>query len=192
MKTVITLLTIVGIIGLSYLLVDSIREPIAFKDEKEKREAAVVNQLKKIRSVQEIYRSVTGNFASNFDSLSYVIKNGQIPVLKIEGDPDDPESGEFTIDTLYFSAADSVKSLGINVDSLRFVPYSDGEVFEIAADTMTYQQTMVNVVEVGVIRKKFMGPYADERFAKYDNSYDPSTKIKFGDLSSPNTAGNWE
>lgn len=192
MKTVISILTILGIIALAYLLIDSIREPIAFKDEKEKRERAVVNQLKKIREVQEIYRSVTGEFAGSFEALSDTIKNGQIPVLKVEGDPDDPEGGEFTIDTLYFSASDSVRNMGINVDSLKYVPYGEGSTFEIAADTMTYQQTMVNVVEVGVQRKKFMGPYADPRFAKYDNSYDPSSVLKFGDLSSPNTAGNWE
>lgn len=192
MKTVITLLTVAGIVGLAYLLIDSIREPIAFKDEKELREGAVIQKLKDIRTVQEIYRSVTGEFANNFDSLSYVIKNGQIPVLKIEGDPDDPTAGEFTIDTLYFSAKDSVLNLGINVDSLRYVPYSTGGVFDISADTMTYQQTMVNVVEVGVQRKVFMGPYADKKFAKYDNSYDPGSKIKFGDMTSPNTSGNWE
>jgi hypothetical protein len=192
MKTVINLLIILGIIGLAYLMVDSIREPIAFKNEKEKREAAVVEKLIKIRQVQEIYRSVTGEFASNFDSLSATITNGQIPVFKVEGDPDDPTGQEFTIDTLYFSAADSVRAMGINVDSLRFVPYGEGKTFDIEADTMTYQKSLVTVVEVGVMRKIFMGPYASPRFSKYDNSYDPSSKLKFGDMGSPNTSGNWE
>ena len=192
MKTVISIITIIGIIVLGYLLYDSIREPIAFKNEKEKREQAVINKLKKIREVQEVYRAVTGDFAGNFDSLKHVIRTGQIPILKVEGDPDDPTGGEFTVDTLYFSAADSVESLGINLDSLEYVPYSSGATFDISADTMTYQQTLVNVVEVGVQRKKFMGKYADARFAKYDNSYDPDSKLKFGNMESPNTAGNWE
>lgn len=192
MKTVINLVIIAGIIGLAYLLYNSIQEPIAFKGEKEKREMAVVEQLKKIRQAQEIYRAVTGEFAGSFEALSDTIKNGQIPVLKVEGDPDDPTGGEFTVDTLYFSAADSVLAMGINVDSLRYVPYTDGASFNIAADTLTYQQTMVNVVEVGIARKVFMGKYADARFAKYDDSYDPNKVIKFGDLNSPNTAGNWE
>ncbi|MDX1684608.1 MAG: hypothetical protein R3275_05180 [Saprospiraceae bacterium] len=192
MKTVISIITIIGIIVLGYLLYDSIREPIAFKNEKEKREQAVINKLKKIREVQEVYRAVTGDFAGNFDSLKHVIRTGQIPILKVEGDPDDPTGGEFTVDTLYFSAADSVESLGINLDSLQYVPYSSGATFDISADTMTYQQTLVNVVEVGVQRKKFMGKYADARFAKYDNSYDPDSKLKFGNMESPNTAGNWE
>ena len=192
MKTIINILIVLGIVWLAYMLYNSIREPIAFKGEKEKRETAVINKLKKIRQAQEIYRSVTGTFAGSFEALSDTIKNGQIPVLKVEGDPDDPTGGEFKIDTLYFSAADSVVAMGINVDSLRFIPYTNGESFNIAADTLTYQQTVVNVVEVGVARKVFMGEFADPRFAKYDDSYDPNKVLKFGDLSSPNTSGNWE
>jgi type II secretory pathway pseudopilin PulG len=192
MKAIINILIVLAIIGVGYLLVSGIQEPIKFKAEKEKRERAVVEQLKKIRQTQEIYREVTGQFAPSFDTLSQVIANGQIPVYKVIGDPDDVNNTEFTIDTLYFSAADSVNSMGINVDSLRFVPYTDGVTFEINADTMTYQKTLVSVVEVGVQRAKFMGPYASQRFAKYDDSYKPQSMIKFGDMTKPTLSGNWE
>lgn len=192
MKGIINILIILGIIGAAYLLVQSIQEPIKFKAEKEKRENAVVTQLKNIRTVQEVYREVTGTFAPTFDTLAQVIKTGQIPKYKVTGDPDDPTGGEFTIDTLYFSARDSVRAMGINVDSLKYVPYSNGVTFDMEADTITYQKTLVSVVEVGVIRNKFMGPYASESYAKYDDSYKPGSKIKFGDMSKPSLSGNWE
>ena len=90
------------------------------------------------------------------------------------------------------AAIDSINRMGINLDSLRFVPYGHGVVFDIQADTLTYQKTKVNVVQVGVRKKEFMGEWADERFAKYDNRYDPNAMLKFGDMSAPNTSGNWE
>jgi len=57
---------------------------------------------------------------------------------------------------------------------------------------LTYQKTLVNVVEVGVSRSKYLGEYADERFKRYDNSFDPFKVIKFGNMNSPNLSGNWE
>jgi hypothetical protein len=78
------------------------------------------------------------------------------------------------------------------LDSLPFVPFSDNALFEIQADTITYQSTVVNVVQVGVQRKLFMGPYADPMYSKFDNRYDPNSRLKFGDMNTPNTSGNWE
>ncbi|NNE27785.1 MAG: hypothetical protein HKN09_13145 [Saprospiraceae bacterium] len=57
---------------------------------------------------------------------------------------------------------------------------------------MTYQSTLVSVVEVGTRWKEFMGEYGSIRYAKYDNSYDPNRMLKFGDMSAPNLTGNWE
>lgn len=194
MRIVINLVLLGLIVLLVWLLYDNIREPIEFKSEKEKRERAVVDKLKEIRTAQEHYRAITGEFAPNFDTLKQVLSNGKFMVVSVQGDPDDPnfDPSQITYDTTYFSAVDSMKTLGLNLDSLRYVPYSDGATFDIEADTMTYQKTLVNVVEVGVRRSKFMGPYADPRFSKYDHSYDPDTKLKFGNMNTPNTAGNWE
>lgn len=194
MKIVINVLLVALIVYLAYLLYANIKEPIAFNAEKERREAAVVDKLMSIRSAQEMYRDITGQFAPTFDTLKHVLENDSFMVVNVQGDPDDPDfdAADITYDTSYFAAYDSVQSLGINLDSLPYVPYGEGATFEIDADTLTYQKTLVNVVQVGVRKKVFMGPYADERFAKYDNRYDPNALLKFGDMSSPNTSGNWE
>jgi hypothetical protein len=175
------------------VLIGSIREPIAFKAEKEKRERAVVDKLMKVRTVQEAYRNITGAYAPTFDTLAQVIKDGRFMIVSIIGDPDDPTfTGEILYDTIYLPAYDSIRSMGINVDSLRYVPYGAGASFDIAADTITFQSTKVPVVQVGVRREVFMGPFKDPRFARYDNNYDPKSVIKFGNLGAPNLAGNWE
>lgn len=191
MRLIINLLLLGAIVILGWLLVTNIQEPIKFQAEKDKRESAVVSQLKEVRTSLEIYKAITGEYPNTFDTLKLVLKSGQIPIVQVYDDPNDPTGESYIYDTLYFSAIDSMRSLGISIDSLDLVPYSDGAQFQIQSDTMTYQSTLVDVVEVGVRRKVFMGPYADPRFGKYDNSYDPNSMLKFGDMNAPNLSGNW-
>jgi hypothetical protein len=194
MKLIISLVLVAAIGILTYLLVININDPIRFMAEKEKREQAVIERLKQIRTAQEFYRDITGEFAGNFDTLKHVLTTGQFRIISVLGDPDDPnfDRNNLQYDTTYFPALDSVRSLNINLDSLQFVPYGGSAKFDITADTITYQSTLVNVVEVGVPRRLFMGKYADPMYSKFDNRYDPNSRLKFGDLSTPNTSGNWE
>lgn len=193
MRLIINIALVLGILLGVYLLYTSIQEPIAFNAEKAKREAAVIEKLSKIRQAQEMFRAITGHYAANFDTLAYVLQTGQFMIIQAFGDPDDPTNTEkIRKDTLFKSAKDSINLLGWNVDSLGFVPYGGGQLFTIQADTMTYQSTLVDVVEVGVSRKVFMGKFGDKRFAKYDDAYDPEAQLKFGNMFAPNTSGNWE
>ena len=193
MRLVINLILAAIVVGLIWVLISSIREPIAFKAEKERRERAVIDRLMDIRTAQEFYRDITGLFAPSFDTLSDVLRTGKFQIVSVIGDPDDPKfTGVITYDTVYQPAIDTIRTLGINLDSLRYVPYSSGVVFDIAADTMAYQSTLVNVVEVGTMRSNFMGKFSDARFRRYDQSYNPRSIIKFGNLNAPNLSGNWE
>ncbi|MCG8326544.1 MAG: hypothetical protein MI974_02605 [Chitinophagales bacterium] len=193
MRIIINLVLAVIVLGLVWVLIGSIREPIAFKAEKEKRERAVVAKLMKIRTAQEAFRNIKGGFAPNFDSLAMILETDSFAIVKVIGDPDDPNyTGEIIYDTTYMPAIDSIQAMGINLDSLQFVPYGSGASFDIEADTITYQSTNVPVVQVGVRRKIFMGPYASPRFARYDSGYDPNSILKFGNMNAPNLSGNWE
>jgi hypothetical protein len=195
MRKVINLVLILITLILTYWLYASIREPIAFHSERDKRKDAVIAVLKKIQISQDVYRMVTGKYASNFDSLASVINNGKIEVAKLEADPSDPTNQDKFIKTVtYTPAKDSLYSLlgkTINVDSLRYIPYGGGKTFDIAADTLTHQNSLVNVLQVGTRYKEFMGEFANPSFKKYDKFYDPEKLIKFGDMNSPNTNGNW-
>jgi len=190
MRSIISLILFAIVIFLGYTLFKNIQEPIAFQAEKATRLDKVTGQLENIRTSQEIYRAITGQFAPNFDTLSMVLKSDSIPFINIVGDPDDPTK-EFTKTITYSSALDSIRALKINLDSLRYVPYSSSKVFNMTADTITYQQTLVQVVEVGTRWKEFMGKFASPKFTKYDNSYDPNALLKFGDMSKPTLSGNW-
>lgn len=191
MRLLLNILLILGIAGLAWLLYYNVKEPIAFQAEKTRREGQVVDRLKDIRTAQEIYKTITGTYAPNFDTLNQVLNTQDIPQYKVIGDPDNPNA-EFTVDTIYYDTRDTLMALDINIDSLRYVPFSKGETFLIDADTLTYQQTLVNVVEVGTPRTTFMGRFGDKKYSKYDKSYDPNTILKFGNMSSPSLSGNWE
>lgn len=195
MRLAINLVLVALAFFLVYALYASIREPIAFKNEVEKRKNLVTAKLMKIRMAQEAYRDITGEFAPSFDTLTEVLNNGQFRIIKVLGDPDDPNyTGEITYDTSYTPARDSMQRLlkMNNFDSLRFVPYTAGKVFDIEAKVIEYQKTKVPVVEVGIPWTEFMGKYGDPSYNRYDQGYDPTKPVKFGSLYAPNLSGNWE
>lgn len=193
MKYILNIL-VLGLIGLlGYMLVNSIKEPIAFQDVKTERTIVVAEKLDEIRTAQQIYKSITGSYAESFEKLTSTLTNDSIPFVKVIGDPDDPENKDkFTTITTYSSAKDSIDALGIDLSTIAEVPYSNGVKFSIQADTIEYQSTEVNVVEVGTKWKEFMGKYGDPSYKKYDKSYEPNKMIKFGDMNGPSLSGNWE
>lgn len=193
MRKLFSLFFLVLAFVLAWLLYRSIEEPISFADARAERSEAVSNQLKTIRTTQEMYRDITGMFAPNFDTLKQVLRDGRFMEVRILGDPDDPDFDPTTAyDTTYSPAIDSVNAMKIDLDRLQYIPYTEDMVFDIAADTIDYQSTKVPVVQVGTPYKNFMGEYADERFKRYDQRYNPNAPIKFGDLSKPSLSGNWE
>jgi hypothetical protein len=195
MQKIINIVLILLTVVFAYWLYASIREPIAFHEELDKRKDAVIKSLKKIQIAQDVYRMVTGKYANNFDTLTSGISNGRIEIVKLEADPTDPSNQDKFIKTISYRAAkDSLFSLlggPINLDSLRYIPFTVGKTYEIDADTLTHQNNLVNVVQVGTRYKEFMGPFASPNYKKYDKYYDPDKLIKFGDMNSPNTNGNW-
>ena len=193
MRKLFSLAFLVLAFFLGYLLYRSIEEPITFADERVVRQDAVAEQLMVIRSAQEMYRDITGMFAPNFDTLKQVLRNEDFMEVRIVGDPDDPDFDPTTAyDTIYKPAIDSINRLGIDLDRLEYVPFTEDKTFDIAADTIDYQSTKVPVVQVGIPYKEFMGRFADSRYQRYDQRYNPDAPIKFGDLSKPSLAGNWE
>ncbi len=193
MKIVLNLVLVAIAAFLIYLLVDSIKEPIEFNQQRKVRETAVVDKLKDIRTCQELYRSITGEFAHDFDTLKQVLTSERLFEVKLNKDPEFPDDPDkFIIDTLFYNTMDSINSMGINLNDLSDIPFSEGESFTMQADTVTYQQTLVHVMECGASRKLYMGEWGDPKFSKYDDTYDANKVIKFGDMTAPSLSGNWE
>lgn len=192
MKSILSIVLVITAALLSYLLYLNIKEPIEFGKIKSERHEAVIAKLENIRTSQEVYRDITGEFAPTFDTLFQVLQSDSVTIEKVLGDPDDPTGTEFIRKYIKVSAMDTLANLGIaSLDGLDKLPYNTNQSFSIDADTMTYQSTLVNVCQVGTRWKDFMGEYGSEKYAKYDNSYNPNSMVKFGSMDSPNLSGNW-
>ena len=77
------------IIGLVYLIVESVMEPIRFNEQKEAREEVAIQRLKDIRDLQVAFKSETGHFTPSIDSLKDFYNNGPIKVVMQIGSNDD-------------------------------------------------------------------------------------------------------
>lgn len=77
------------ILGLLYLIVQSVMGPVRFDREKEYRESIGIERLKDIRTLQVAFKSETGHFTSSVDSLKDFYNNGKIKVIMQIGSQDD-------------------------------------------------------------------------------------------------------
>ena len=192
MRFLINIVLLAAVVGLSYLLYTSIAEPIQFRTEWTDRERTVKTKLEQIRDAQIAFKGIVGEYAGSFDTLEEVLKTGTFEIVSVIGDPDDPNA-VLTRVTTSVNALDSMKTLGINLDSLRYVPYTNGQEFDIEARVLPEFQNAKNipVVRVGVKISDYMGKWGSNEFKKYDNFYDPNKRTQFGDLNKPSTNGNW-
>ncbi|MGK0389815.1 MAG: hypothetical protein ACI94Y_002560 [Maribacter sp.] len=200
MKTnIINLGLFLMVILLSFLLISSIRGPIEFKTVLDTRKDAVTDKLEQHRTCQLAYKSITGEFASTYDTLSQVLLNDSFEIIKVIGDADAVGSGPIQTSSTFISAKDSLTSLleledislGDFIKKLKEIPYSDGKEFEMRADTMTYQKILVPVISVGATYETFMNEFTSDKFRRYDSSFDPAAYIGYGSLVRPTTSGTW-
>lgn len=198
-QNIINLGLFLMVILLSFLLISSIRGPIQFKTELDKREDAVVAKLEQHRTCQIAYKSITGEFAKTYDTLSQVLLNDSFVIVKVIGDADAVGGGEIKKSYTNISAKDSLTSffdlkdvsLGDFIGDLKTVPFSGDKEFDMRADTMTYQKILVPVISVGTTYNTFMEEFNTDKFKRYDSSFDPEAYIGYGSLTKPTTSGSW-
>ena len=78
-----------AIVGLTYLLVQSIMEPVKFNKHKDYRSEIAVQRLKDIRDLQVAYENVNARYASTIDSLIMFYNDGKMKITLQVGSKDD-------------------------------------------------------------------------------------------------------
>jgi len=210
MKTALNIVFTIIIIVVAYFLVESIMEPIRFKNERESREDAIKERLIDIRTAQEAFKSVKGYYTGSFDTLVTFLKTDSLPlVFKIGSLTDEMiasgittereavRKGLISRDTSYIPVRDSIFDKGYPVDQLRYVPGMEKTEFQMSAGrVMTTSMVQVNVFEAYVLNDVFLSDLERQLVVNYN---DQRTKItgfpgmKVGDVKVPNNnAGNWE
>jgi hypothetical protein len=173
MKIAKIVLTVV-ILGLAFWLFIIIREPIRFAEERDRRYAKVIQRLKDIREAQIAYKNVYNRYTPSFDTLVNFVKSDSFPVVRQIGNPDDTTQVVIR-DTVMVSVRDSLFRDHYPIDSLRYIPFTNGSVFHMDAGTVELSNVRIPVFE-----------------AVDTDPFDPNKVLRVGSMTQPSNAGNWE
>lgn len=223
MKKVINLVLGLCALALLYLCYSSIMEPINFNKEKEMREAAVKERLIQIRDAEEQYRLQKGEFCDSFPELIAFIKDGKVPFINKVGELTDEQmekglteakaaaivnSGDaaaiaanglqnFRRDTVWTALADTIFGKDFVADSIQYIPYSNGKVFELEKSVVTNKSgTVQNVMECRATYDDYLIGLSSREITNLKDMAEKTERypgLKIGDLyTANNNAGNWE
>lgn len=203
MKKLIQVGLLLLTIALAYFLVESILNPIRFRKEQTKRYDAVIQNLKDIRTAQNAYKDMYGEYMGSldtlinfvkYDSLALIFKKGEIPeeLLGQISEREAIQKGMIIRDTMRVSVLDSIFDPGYPIDSLRYIPYSlDKEFFMKAGEVVTGSKLKVKVFEAKAPSSYILQGMDKQQIINLNDGLDYKG-LKVGSLTEPNTAGNWE
>lgn len=195
------------IVFLAIKVIQSIKAPIDFGNEKSHREAQVVQRLKDIRDAEIQFKQAHNKYCSNFDSLIDFCNNYEIPIVMMVPDPEDTTFTKTINDTLgYVKVLDSLfgKRSNFNINDLGVVPFSDPvTMFEIQDSIIKRGGISVPVFEVKTPYEVYLAKPGDkftekEWKTRVDNAkaeveqIDKYAGLKVGSLEEASTDGNWE
>lgn len=211
MRRVIQVLFVLIIIVLGYLIVESIMEPIRFNQEVEVREIATIERLIEIRDAQKAYKDIYKEYTGSFDTLIAFLDTGSFAVVKAIGEI--PEEwleqmgfdkarekalteGVISRETTNVPVLDSLFGSTYNADSIKYVPFTEGVVFDMkSGEILSTSNLTIKVVEVSVLYdflldgldKQLVVNYKDERMKIVGFE-----GVKFGSMEEGTLTGNWE
>lgn len=171
-----------------------------FEKERRVREAACIERLIDIRTLQVAYKSEYDEYTDSMDSLINFFNEGSITIIRQVGSLDDSAAvaeGRVYRDSIRIAVKDTLfKRAGFSIDSLRYIPYSGGREMEMLALVKKVSGVDVALFEAGALfddlllgldRQLIVNLNAERK----DTGRYPGLRV--GSIDSPNNnAGNWE
>ena len=229
MKMVINVIVGICVVGLLFICWRSIKDTEDFDATVAARENVVKARLMEIRSAEEAYKAQhDGVYCADWSELIKFVKEGKLPVVMKQGVLTEDQmnkglteskaaaivnSGDqaaivaaglqnFKRDTIWVSLQDSLYNYeGFEADSMRYIPYSQGDTFEIiACPNTTRSGTIIQVMECNAPDSSFLkGMGKAGKRLIYNRNEEANAKgaypgLKIGDAGNNwnNNAGNWE
>lgn len=229
MKKGINVILGICAVGLLFICWRSIRDTENFDATVVARENVVKARLMEIRSAEEAYKAQhDGVYCADWSVLIEFIKSGKLPIVMKQGVLSEEQmnkglteskaaaivnSGDqsaiesnglqnFRRDTVWVSLQDSLYNYeGFVADSMRYIPFSQGDTFElIACPNTTRSGSIIQVMECNAPDSSFlkgMGKAGNRLI--YNRNEEANAKgaypgLKIGDAGNNwnNNAGNWE
>ncbi|NOR86451.1 MAG: hypothetical protein GQ527_02460 [Bacteroidales bacterium] len=202
MKIALKLVLLVIIIGLGYMVVESIMEPVRFNTQKDKRADIVIQKLEDIRAAELAYKAIHGTFMSDWDTLINFVKDNEFPIIKEVADPDDTTMTKVIRDTIgYMPISDSLYGhrVAFNIDHLKFVPipkeYFDNEKFKLNAGKIERGGLPVHVFECKTDYSVMLKGLDHQLIINLKKKVEEMNKyagLKVGSMTEASTEGNWK
>ncbi len=229
MKKVINVILGICAVGLLFVCWRSIRDTEDFDATVKARENVVKARLMEIRSAEEAYKAQhDGVYCADWSVLINFVKTGKLPVVMKQGVLTEEQMNKglteakaaaivnggdaaaiaaaglqnFKRDTIWVSLQDSLYNYeGFVADSLRYIPFSEGDTFEIiAVPNTTRSGTIIQVMECNAPDSSFLkGMGKAGKRLIYNRAEEANAKgayagLKIGDAGNNwnNNAGNWE
>jgi len=204
---IINVLLFAVVVFLAIKVIQSIKAPIDFGNEKSLREAQVVQRLKDIRDAEIQYKQAHNRYTSDFDSLIDFCNNYEIPIVMIVPDPEDTTFTKTINDTLgYVKVIDSLfgNRTHFNINDLSIVPFSEPATpFEIQDSIIKRGGISVPVFEAKTPYEVYLNTPGNKFTEKEWNTRVQNLKaemeqlekyagLKVGSLEEATTDGNWE
>lgn len=197
-NNVIKVVLLVVILILAFLVFESIMRPVRFNQEVNKRNNAVTQQLKDIRTAQMAYRNIHGTYTNSFDTLLTFLNEGFIPVVKMVPDPEDTTYTKTIRDTIGFiPVVDSLYGdrQNFQAGALKFIRYSDNKVFELDAGTIERGGVSVNVFEASAHFNTYLQGLNKQMVVNLiaaRTQLERFPGLKVGSMVDASLDGNWE
>jgi hypothetical protein len=210
MNNLFKALLIVAAVVLAWMTYDSVTTPIEFNKERFARELQVVSRLVDIRTAETEYRNLNGDYTASLDTLinwikttdaKIVLKEGVLTDKQLEEGMTEKEAvklGLIKRDTTYVPMAESLYGKNYPVDSLRYIPFSNGQEFELAKAEVVTGSAGIKV-KVMCAKAPYTSYLSDLDKQELINLIETTEKLekypglKFGDVEEANNnAGNWE
>lgn len=186
----LVLLAIAGV--LAYYIYAGIQAKIEFRDKAQARREVVQERLLNVVTAQKEFKSEKGRYAANFNELLHFLKNDSLTIIKAIGNVPDSlteaeavERGIVIRDTSLVPAS-SIFAEGFAIDSLKIIPFSGGNMFDMKADQIEKNKVNVNVFEASA---KLEDVY--KGLNTKNENIDLTAVLKVGSLTEPITTGNW-
>ena len=213
------------IVALVIVIVKGVQKPVKFDKEKDFRTKEAVQRLKDIRDLQVAYKSVNGKFSSTIDSLILFYNTGKMDVVLQVGSKDDSiavvnterikkankkitqeelyelyKKGERVIATVktQFAVKDTlfVNRTNFVVDSIKYIPYSGGQLVEMESIVKKVSGVDVPLFEARMPYRALLKGMDNQLRINLDDQRKTMNQyegLMVGSINNPNNnAGNWE
>ena len=204
---IINIVLFAVVVFLAIKVVQSIKAPIDFGNEKSMREAQIVQRLKDIRDAEIQFKQAHNKYTSNFDTLIDFCNNYMIPVVMMVPDPEDTTFTKTINDTIDFVLVkDSLfgKRNNFHLNELGIVPFSEPTTqFEIQDSIIKRGGISVPVFEAKTPYDVYLATPGAKFTEKEWNTrvknlkaemeqLDKYAGLTVGSLEEASTDGNWE